>query len=93
MKTLLQIITEQFTAAGHRGPLTKAFVDRWRADHPEYGRWPLSTLFRSGSPVPVRGASRLDRAQAACTTAGNAGPVPAEVLDAYEDEYTRLEGE
>jgi hypothetical protein len=51
-KTLREIITLAWTAAGNRGQPTVAFVKTWRREHGEMGRWGLGVLFQSGSEFP-----------------------------------------
>lgn len=60
-KTLLEIITAAWHATGERGQLTRTFIRQWRAANPEYGKWPLWVRFFSGSPLAVRGQTKLDR--------------------------------
>jgi hypothetical protein len=90
-RTLLEIITAAFVASGQRGPLTREFIDRWRAEHPAYGRWPLCCRFHSGSPVALRGKTKLDRATAAWLEDGNPRPGSSEFPQAefmrFVDEF------
>jgi hypothetical protein len=74
-RTVLELIVADYRAGGGRGHPPRRFIDCWRKDHADtYGKWPLSTLFISGSRVAIRGRSRLDRASAAWLAAGNGAP-------------------
>lgn len=91
-KTLLDLISADWHAAGNRVPLTKAAIAKWHEENPVYGggKWPLSTRFTSGSAVPVRGATKLDRATLAWRAAGRGAPVGAafnEFVAGYVDEF------
>ena len=100
VRTLLEIIRADWTAAGNTGPLTRAYLDAWHLANPVYGGggWPLWVRFSSGSRVAVIGLTHLDRASAAWTAAGHPwsaatfGSAAFEAfeaarLDEYDDEF------
>lgn len=86
VRTLLELIEADFRDSGKRGSLSRAFIEEWRERNEPYGRWPLSTLFASGSMVPIRGKTHLQRATEAFIEQGN--PTPGSVgcdREAFEE--------
>lgn len=98
-RSLLEIITAAYQATGKRGKPSASFVRQWRERNPAYGCYPLWVRFYSGSALPCRGRTKLDRATAAWIAAGNPPPSSpaynadefAEYMAAFRDDYEALE--
>lgn len=53
-KTVREILTREWHAAGNVGPPTREYIAAWRLANPGYGGWSLTTRFRPGSMLPVK---------------------------------------
>lgn len=63
--SMLEIIAHAWRQAGKKGAPTVAFIKRWRAENPLYGRHSLRVRFESGSSLALKPRTALDLASEA----------------------------
>jgi hypothetical protein len=92
-KSVLELITEDWRAAGNEGEPSVDFIREWRAREPVYGKYALGARFWPGSMLVVRGPTPLDFATTEFLRLhpGWAGPPHGAEFEALIDRFEERE--